>query len=72
MAKSPLQRQKWLRLRETRPLMPNENMEAAGVAFRVGYENLSQFSREYSRLFGAAAKAHVQSLWQPEAASAIT
>jgi AraC-like DNA-binding protein len=25
----------------------------AGVAFQVGYESPSQFSREYKRLFGA-------------------
>ncbi len=28
-------------------------MDAANAAFEVGYESPSQFSREYSRLFGA-------------------
>ena len=28
-------------------------LTAAETAFRVGYESPSQFSREYSRLFGA-------------------
>ena len=38
---------------ETRQLMLNENLDAGSAAVRVGYENASQFSREYSRLFGA-------------------
>ena len=52
-ALSPLQYQKWLRLNEARRLMLTENQDAAAVAFQVGYESHSQFSREYSRLFGA-------------------
>ena len=52
-AMSPLQYQKWLRLNEARRLMLIENQDAATVAFRVGYESPSQFSREYRRLFGA-------------------
>ncbi len=51
-AMSPLQYQKWLRLNEARRLMLTENQGAATAAFRVGYESPSQFSREYSRLFG--------------------
>jgi AraC-like DNA-binding protein len=51
-AMSPLQYQKWLRLNEARRLMLAENQDAATAAFRVGYESPSQFSREYSRLFG--------------------
>jgi AraC-like DNA-binding protein len=34
-------------------LMLTENTDAATAAFNVGYESPSQFSREYSRLFGA-------------------
>lgn len=49
---SPLQYQKWLRLNEARRLLLVESMDAAEAAFRVGYESASQFSREYSRLFG--------------------
>ena len=30
----------------------NENLDAGSAAGRVGYESASQFSREYSRLFG--------------------
>jgi AraC-like DNA-binding protein len=51
-AKSPLQYQKWLRLNEARRLMLTERLDAATAAFQVGYESPSQFSREYSRLFG--------------------
>lgn len=50
---SPLQYQKHLRLQEARRLMLTDQMDAANAAFQVGYESPSQFSREYSRLFGA-------------------
>ena len=52
-AMSPLQYQKWLRLNEARRLMLTERLDAATAAFQVGYESPSQFSREYSRVFGA-------------------
>ena len=52
-AMSPLQYQKRLRLNEARRLMLAEPMDAATAAFHVGYSSPSQFSREYSRLFGA-------------------
>jgi AraC-like DNA-binding protein len=61
-AKSPLQYQKWLRLSEARRLMLNESMEAAQAAFQVGYESPSQFSREYSRLFGAPPRRDIEGL----------
>ncbi len=51
-AMSPLQYQKQLRLQEARRLMLSEDVDAATVSYRVGYESPSQFSREYSRLFG--------------------
>ncbi|PGZ92765.1 AraC family transcriptional regulator [Bacillus sp. AFS029533] len=51
-AMSPLQFQKHLRLQEARLLLLSESSDAQEVAFRVGYESPSQFSREYSRLFG--------------------
>lgn len=56
---SPLQYQKRLRLTEARRLMLGENLDAAAAAFRVGYESPSQFSREYTRLFGAPPKRDV-------------
>jgi transcriptional regulator GlxA family with amidase domain len=49
---SPLQYQKQLRLQEARQLMLNQNLDASSAAGQVGYESASQFSREYSRLFG--------------------
>jgi AraC-like DNA-binding protein len=52
-AMSPLQYQKSLRLNEARRLMLTERLDATTAAFQVGYESGSQFSREYSRFFGA-------------------
>jgi AraC-like DNA-binding protein len=52
-AMSPLQYQKRLRLTEARRLMLADRLDASSAAFRVGYESASQFSREYSRQFGA-------------------
>ena len=49
---SPLQYLKKLRLQEARQQMLNEDLDAGSAAVRVGYESASQFSREYSRLFG--------------------
>ena len=50
---SPLQFQKQLRLQEARQLMLNQSLDAGNAGGLVGYESASQFSREYSRLFGA-------------------
>lgn len=52
-AMSPLQYQKQLRLQEARRLMLNDGLDASAAGYKVGYESPSQFSREYSRLFGA-------------------
>jgi AraC-like DNA-binding protein len=52
-AMSPLQYQKQLRLQEARRLMLSDGLEASAAGYKVGYESPSQFSREYSRLFGA-------------------
>ena len=49
---SPLQYQKHIRLQEARRILSVETADAASVAFKVGYESPSQFSREYRRLFG--------------------
>ena len=49
---SPLQYQKQLRLQEARSILRNERRDVGTVSRRVGYESSSQFSREYSRLFG--------------------
>lgn len=49
---SPLQYRKQLRLLEARRLMFSENEQAARAALTVGYESITQFNREYKRLFG--------------------
>jgi AraC-like DNA-binding protein len=51
-AMSPLQYQKRLRLQTARQRMLMDGVDATGAAYEVGYESVSQFSREYSRLFG--------------------
>ncbi|WP_230976843.1 AraC family transcriptional regulator [Pseudothauera rhizosphaerae] len=61
-AMSPLQYQKWLRLNEAKRLMLNEHLDVSSAAFKVGYESPSQFSREYSRLFGVPPKRDVAAL----------
>lgn len=61
-AMSPLQFQKQLRLQEARRLLLAESTDAADVAFRVGYESASQFSREYSRMFGSPPRTDIKRL----------
>jgi AraC-like DNA-binding protein len=53
MSMSPLQYQKTVRLYEARERLVAGPRDAASVAYAVGYESASQFSREYKRLFGA-------------------
>ena len=61
-AMSPIQFQKQLRLQEARSLLLTESASAADVAFQVGYESPSQFSREYSRMFGRPPKEDIKHL----------
>ena len=49
---SPVQYQKQLRLQEARIRLAAAPGDVAGVGHAVGYGSLSQFSREYRRLFG--------------------
>ena len=51
-AMSPLQFQKRLQLQEARRLMLGEHLDATSTAHRVGYGDVSQFIREYKRMFG--------------------
>ncbi len=51
-ALTPVQYQKQLRLHEARRLMLMEKCDAGTAGHRVGYLSPSQFSREYSRLYG--------------------
>ena len=48
---SPLQFQKQLRLLQARSLLIEHDDTVAAVAFAVGYESATQFSREYARFF---------------------
>ncbi len=68
-AMSPLQYQKQLRLREARRLMLMDRQDAATASFNVGYESPSQFSREYSRLFGAPPMRDIANLQEMSKAS---
>lgn len=50
---SPVQYQKSLRLQAARSLMLTDRVDVNTAALRVGYESVAQFSREYTRRFGA-------------------
>lgn len=63
-ALSPVQYQKQLRLQEARRLMLTDRLDASTAGFRVGYESPSQFSRDYSRQFGAPPLRDISSLRQ--------
>lgn len=52
----PLQCQKRLRLKEARRLMLDESKNVTEASVEVGYESLSQFIRDYRRMFRAAPK----------------
>ncbi len=51
-AMTPMQYQKQLRLHEARRLMLVERVDVGTAGYAVGYQSPSQFSREYSRLYG--------------------
>ncbi|MGC5700753.1 AraC family transcriptional regulator [Pseudomonas sp. NFXW11] len=61
---SPLQFHKQLRLQEARQLMLNQHLDAGRAAGLVGYESASQFSREYSRVFGAPPQRDIRRMRQ--------
>jgi len=61
-ALTPLQYQKQLRLLEARRLLVSRSFNVETAAFEVGYESPSQFSREYTRMFGAPPKRDVKHL----------
>jgi AraC-like DNA-binding protein len=61
---SPLQYHKQLRLQEARQLLLAGERSASDVAFAVGYESASQFSREYHRQFGAPPARDVRQIRQ--------
>ena len=49
---TPLQYQKDLRLIEARTMLADGSQSVSGVAFAVGYESPTHFTRDYSRKFG--------------------
>lgn len=51
-AMAPLQYQKQLRLLEARRIMVSGDANVEDAAYEVGYASASQFSREYTRMFG--------------------
>lgn len=61
-AMSPLQYQKQLRLQAARQRMLMDGIDATNAAYEVGYESVSQFSREYSRFFGQPPMRDVKAL----------
>lgn len=69
-AMSPLQFQKQIRLQEARRLMLGEGLDAASVAYRVGYDDASHFNREYKRLFGLPPMRDVERLREAAGISA--
>jgi AraC-like DNA-binding protein len=58
----PVQYQKQLRLQEARRLMLGGAFNVTAAALEVGYENVSQFSREYRRLFGSSPSKDIKAL----------
>jgi len=61
---SPLQYQKALRLQEARRLMLLAKLDAGAAGRRVGYQSVSQFTREYGRYFGNAPTKDIAGLLQ--------
>ena len=61
-AMSPLQYQKQLRLQTARQRMLMDGLDATTAAYEVGYESVSQFTREYSRFFGQPPIRDIKSL----------
>jgi len=59
---SPLQYQKQLRLQTARQRMLMDGLDATSAAYEVGYESVSQFSREYSRRYGQPPMRDVKTL----------
>ena len=57
---TPLQYVKSIRLHRARALMINDGLTAGAAAYAVGYSSVSQFSREFKRLFGNPPSIEVQ------------
>lgn len=60
---SPVQYQKQVRLQQARIQLTAAPGDIAAVGHAVGYESMSQFSREYRRLFGVTPSQDARSAW---------
>lgn len=58
---SPLQYQKSLRLATAKKLIKQGDQTISDIAYQVGYESPSQFSREYHRYFGNTPSSELRS-----------
>lgn len=61
---SPMQYLKSTRLHQARLLMLRNNLTASAASAQVGYESVSQFSREFKRLFGLSPLKEIERLRQ--------
>lgn len=59
---APLQCQKRLRLTEARRLMLDESRNVTEASLEVGYESVSQFTRDYRKMFGLKPKEDILNL----------
>lgn len=59
---SPLQYQKRLRLHEAQRLMLAESLTATEAAYNVGYESITQFTREYKKIFNSSPAKSIKSI----------
>lgn len=59
---SPLQYQKRLRLYEAQRLMLTESITASDAAYNVGYESITQFTREYKKLFHSSPARNIKEI----------
>jgi AraC-like DNA-binding protein len=58
-AESAIQYVKKLRLTKAKNLILQESLNANTAAYKVGYDNISQFSREFKRLFGNSPSSYI-------------
>ncbi|WP_425426144.1 helix-turn-helix domain-containing protein [Albimonas pacifica] len=64
-ALGPLQRRKRVRLLRARSMLIAGEGDATAVAFRVGHQSATRFSREYARQLGSPPSRDALRLWRP-------
>ncbi|WP_018651128.1 AraC family transcriptional regulator [Actinobacillus capsulatus] len=57
---TPIQYQKSMRLNQAQKLLAENQFSVTQTAYQIGYESLSQFSREYKRQFGVSPRENVE------------